>query len=224
VNKKILIIVAHPDDETIGCGGFISKNSKKGNQVYCASFTNGIGARDKFNKTNIKNRFDAAIKVSKLLKFKWVLSENFPDNKLDSVPILEIIKKIEKIKKKIDPDIIVTHHPYDLNIDHQIISQAVSTAFRPLKKERWNELLFFEVASATDYNPKFQNKFDPNLFINIKDEWKMKEKALKTYKNEITKTKTSRSIYGIKKLNELRGLQNGLKIAEAFFFSKKIVR
>ena len=83
---------------------------------------------------------------------------------------------------------------------------------------------FFEVASATDYSPKFQNKFDPNLFINIKDEWKIKEKALKTYKNEITKTKTSRSIYGIKKLNELRGLQNGLQIAEAFFFSKKIVR
>tara|TARA_B100000242_G_scaffold285592_1_gene250235 strand:- start:3617 stop:4291 length:675 start_codon:yes stop_codon:yes gene_type:complete len=224
VKKKILIVVAHPDDETIGCGGYIYKNIKEGNKVYCASFTNGIDARENYKKKDIKDRSLAAKKVSKILKFKWVLMENFPDNKLDIVPLIKIIKKIEVIKKKIKPDIILTHYPYDLNIDHQIISQAVCTAFRPLKNETWSDLFFFEVASATDYNPKFHNKFDPNLFINIEKEWKKKEEALRAYGKEVSKTRTSRSIKNIKKLNQLRGIQNGLNIVEAFFYSKKIIR
>ena len=152
--KTIMIIVAHPDDETIGCGGAIAHHSKNNDKVFCIYMTDGISSRLKSrNKSLITERKKNSHLASKILGFKWLynLCGDFPDNSIDKINILKIIKLIEKAKKKINPDIIYTHHPYDLNIDHQIVSKAVLTAFRPLAKERWNKIITFEIPSATDY-------------------------------------------------------------------------
>ncbi len=98
--KKVLVIVAHSDDETIGCGGYIKKLSISNYEVKAISFTDGISSRGR-SILKKKERIKKSIKASKILGFQWLKRFNFPDNALDSIPLIKIIKKIENIKKKI---------------------------------------------------------------------------------------------------------------------------
>ena len=227
--KKILIVVAHSDDETIGCGATIARHHSKGDKVYCVSMTDGVSSRSsiKKNRKEINFRLECANKASKILGFKWLndMCGDFPDNAMDKIELIKIVKLIEKVKKIIKPDIIYTHHPYDLNIDHQKVAEAVFVAFRPLKNENWQKILTFEVPSSTDYSFHKNDKiFQPNFFLNIEKFWQVKKKALECYKKEINKFPSSRSIKGIEILAKLRGTQNGIKMAEAFQLIKEIER
>lgn len=222
-SKIILIIVAHTDDEIIGCGGTICKHIEDGHKVFAMSFTDGISSRSIKSKKLKKARYLSAKKASRFLGFKWIKNLNFPDNQLDKVPILKIIKQIEKIKDKLKPSIVYTHNFSDLNIDHKLIAEATLTAFRPTPDSKLLEFRTFEVPSSTDYSQiKHRKNFVPNLFVDISKFWKKKNNALKIYKSEIKKKPHSRSFEGIKNLAKLRGNQSGLKIAEAFEIIRKI--
>ena len=225
-NKTVLVVVAHPDDETIGCGGLIAKLKKNKNKVYALYLADGRTARGKIKVK--KNKTSEELKnASKILGFKWIsnLCGKFLDQKLDSYPLLSLIKIVEEAKRKVKPNIVITHSKSDLNRDHRLVFETVLTAFRPKHKERWNTILSFEIPSATDYgNNAFKQNFNPTYFVNIKQEWKKKEKALRSYKTEMLKFPNSRSIKGIKALNQIRGVQNGMEIAEAFELIKYISR
>ena len=218
--KKVLICVAHRDDETIGCGGTISKHVANGDKVYCLSMTDGVSARIKKRNNDEKIRLQNSIKASKILGFNWIdINEQFEDNEMDKVSLLSVIKIIEKVKNKINPDIVYTHFDEDLNVDHRIVSQAVQTAFRPIKGEKVEKIIFFEVLSSTDYSSK---NFIPNYFNNITKYWEKKNKALKAYGDEIKKTQTSRNLEGVKNLATYRGNFCGHKYVEAFKLLREI--
>tara|TARA_B100001057_G_scaffold161797_1_gene162489 strand:+ start:7875 stop:8555 length:681 start_codon:yes stop_codon:yes gene_type:complete len=224
-SKNILILVAHTDDETIGCGGTICKHIEDGYKVFAMSFTDGVSARSTKSKILKKDRNLSAKKASKFLGFKWIKNLNFPDNQLDKIPLLKIIKEIEKIKNKIKPSIVYTHNFTDLNIDHKLIAEATLTAFRPTPDSKLLELRTFEVPSATDYSLlKHRKNFVPNLFVDISKFWKKKINALKIYKTEIKKKPHSRSYEGITNLAKIRGNQSGLKFAEGFEIIRKIYK
>ena len=223
LKKRILIIVAHSDDESFGCGGLIKKLSLNKNKISAISFTNGIGSRSNYNVNEIKKRQKSSTEASKVLGFKWLAQYQYPDNQLDKISLLEIIKKIEKHKKQIKPHIVLTHNFSDLNIDHRKIAEATLTAFRPEPREKLEQLITFEVPSATDFRIlKNTKNFLPNYFVNIEKFLKFKIKAIKCYKQELKKYPHSRSINGIKNLNKIRGNQSGLKYAEAFEIIRKI--
>tara|TARA_Y100000996_G_scaffold279900_1_gene220782 strand:+ start:1027 stop:1719 length:693 start_codon:yes stop_codon:yes gene_type:complete len=216
-NKRVLVVVAHTDDETFGCGGFIKKLSKKKNTIGAISFTDGLGSRSNFTLKKIEKRKEASINASKILGFNWLAQYNYPDNELDKVSLLEIVKIIEKHKKKFKPHIVLTHNFSDLNIDHRIISESTLTAFRPEPKEKLEQFITFEVPSATDFRVlKNKKNFVPNFFVNIENSLKSKIKAIKIYKDELKPYPHSRSLKGLKNLNKIRGNQCGLKYAEAF--------
>ena len=216
-NKRVLVVVAHTDDETFGCGGFIKKLSKKKNIIGAISFTDGLGSRSNFTLKKIEKRKEASINASKILGFNWLAQYNYPDNELDKVSLLEIIKIIKKNNKKFKPHIVLTHNFSDLNIDHRIISESTLTAFRPEPKEKLEQFITFEVPSATDFRVlKNKKNFVPNFFVNIENSLKSKIKAIKIYKDELKPYPHSRSLKGLKNLNKIRGNQCGLKYAEAF--------
>ena len=223
MKKKILIIVAHTDDEAFGLGGTIAKHYKDKDKIFAISFTDGVSSRG-INKKLKEDRLKAARNSAKILGFKWIENFDLPDNQLDTVSLLSIIKDIEKVKKKIKPDIVYTHFSSDLNIDHQIISRATLTAFRPDIKDKSFELRFFEVPSSTDFGfYKLKKIFKPNLYICIDSFWQKKIKAIKNYKNEIKKKPHSRSIEGIKNLAKYRGSTVGRKYVEAFEIVRKTI-
>lgn len=223
-NNIVLVIVAHPDDETIGMGGTIKRHIDQGDKVFVISMTNGIGSRDSNSDSNAEKRKINSNKASNILGFIWYEQFDFDDNQMDKYPLLKIIKKIEGVKSKLNPEIVYTHSSSDLNVDHRILSEAVLTAFRPQPKEICKEIRLFEVASATDYGiDVITGKFSPNLFISIdKGNWELKTKALDAYDCEIKSYPHSRSIEAIKNLANLRGNQVGIDMAEAFQIIRKI--
>ena len=184
IKNKVLIVVAHTDDETIGMGGTIKKHINQGDEVFVISMTDGIGARDFFVKEDILKRVDSSNLASEILGFNWFERFNFKDNMLDNEPLLEIIKSIEKSKNIIQPNLVYSHSGGDLNIDHRILANAVLTAFRPEPNQSCKEIRLFEISSATDFgNEYITGKFIPNLFIDISSTWDDKEKALLAYKD-----------------------------------------
>ena len=224
-NENILVIVAHSDDETIGLGGTLARHAKEGANIFGLSMTNGISARAGSTAEDENERRAAAQRAAKMIGLSWLEVDNFPDNKMDSVPILDIVRVIEKIKHSVKPVIIYTHSCADLNVDHRIVSQATLTAFRPQPDESWQELRTFEIPSATDFGHRsVTNLFCPNLYINIENTWATKVAALKEYQAEMRSAPHSRSLEGIENLAKLRGNQVGMRYAEAFEVIRKIVR
>ena len=223
MREVVLVVVAHSDDESISMAGTIVKHIKKGDKVFVISMTDGVGARDDANLNKIKQRKNASVTASKVLGFEWGDSYDFSDNVMDSYPLIEIVKAVEKAKYKYRPTLVYTHSGADLNVDHRVVANSVLTAFRPQPNELCKELRLFEVASATDYGKSaITGSFSPNLFIDISNEWPTKVKALKAYMEEMREYPHSRSIQGIKNLANLRGNQVGYDFAEAFEVIRKL--
>lgn len=220
--KKILIIAAHPDDEVLGCFGTVSKLIKEGNEAYTLILGEGktsrVSDRNEIKNEEFKNLENEALKANQSIGIKELFREKFPDNRFDSVPLLDIVKSVERVKNKLKPDIIFTHFYNDLNIDHQITYKAVLTATRPMPNESVKEIYSFEILSSTEWN--FPTLFSPDVFIDISQTLEHKINAMKFYNSELCNFPHPRSIEGIELIAKIQGLKVGLKNAEAF----KLVR
>ena len=175
--KNILVVAAHPDDEILGCGGTLFKYSKK-TSINMLFLSDGETSRKIKNpKKNISKRKKSALKIGKLLGAKNIIFADFPDNQLDKISNLKIVKFIEKYIKKFNPDTILTHHFNDLNLDHKIVSNASITASRPLKQNKIKLILFFEILSSTEWQIGSNKKmFNPNWFEDISEQISVKKK------------------------------------------------
>lgn len=221
--KNILIIVAHTDDEALSMAGTIAKHRHAGDNVFAMSMTDGVGSREDIDGQKVSSRQQAAIKSSQILDFEWVKHCKFPDNALDSVPLLELVKSIETVKNTVKPNLVYSHSSADLNIDHRRVLEATLTAFRPQPNETCTELRSFEISSATDYgHPSVTGVFKPNLYIDISNFWETKQKALTAYDVEMRAYPHTRSYNGVENLAKIRGNQIGLNYAEAFEILRKI--
>ena len=227
MNESVLIIAAHPDDEIIGCGGTIAKHTENGDEVNIVIVAEGATSRSQNrSRENSKNELQelskAAKNSSKIIGSKSLEILNLPDNRLDSIEILEIIKIIESKISKYNPTIIYTHHYGDLNIDHQIIHNAVLTAARPVPDSSIKKVLSFEIASSTEWNRSDSNIFKPNYFVSIEKQISKKIEALKFYKSEMREWPHPRSYENILNLAKVRGSQVGYEYAEAFCLIRQI--
>ena len=221
-NKKILVIAAHPDDEILGCGGTILK-LKKNNRFKIIFLTNGVSARS-INQNKISIRKKECEKLFKYLKIEKPTFFDFPDNQLDGVPLLKIVKKIEKVIKSFNPEIVFTHYENCLNIDHQITYKATITACRPIRNIPVKKILSFEVLSSTEWGVFKKKTFQPNYYFQIDKEFKNKIKAMKFYKSELKKYPHSRSLKAIEALAKFRGISSGFKYAEGFVLVRELVK
>jgi len=204
---RILIISAHPDDEVLGCGGTILKLSKN-QEVFSLIFTKGG-----------RGNPISADKAAKFMGFHKNWQLDYPDNKFDTVPLIDLIKEIEIIKNQIKPQAIFTHFEYDLNQDHKLIFQAVMTATRPVGGESVREIYSFEIPSSTEW--KFPNVFAPNVFIDISDTIEKKIEAFKFYESEVREYPHPRSPEAMRVFAKRWGILSGLGCAEAFLLVRK---
>ena len=219
-NKKILIIAAHPDDEILGCGGTISK-LKNENCIEVLFMTNGVSSRKK-NKKQILRRKKAYLNLFKHLSLPVPKNFNLPDNEMDKIPLLKIVKKIEQKIRSYRPDTIITHYSHCLNVDHKITYEAVITACRPVNELSVKKILSFEIPSSTDWALYKGKNFQPNYFIDISKHIKNKINLIKFYKEELRSYPHSRSIPAIKALASFRGVSCGVKYAEGFYLNRFI--
>tara|TARA_X000000950_G_scaffold273538_1_gene357450 strand:- start:5933 stop:6607 length:675 start_codon:yes stop_codon:yes gene_type:complete len=222
--KKILCIVAHPDDEALGPGGTLIKHSINGDEVNIFIFSDGEGAKKEIRRKNPK-RLNAAYQWCKEIKAKVFKIANFPDQKLDALPQIDLVTEIEEAINIINPSIVYIHNPTDINKDHEIVSKACLVALRPMRfSNNFPEIRAFETPSSTDQTPNINKlTFQPNLYISVKKVWKKKIKALKNYEKEIGRFPHPRSMKSIEALAIKRGAESGLEMAEAFTIIKKVI-
>ncbi len=203
---KVMILVAHVDDEVLGCGGYVPKLIKEGHEVHTVFLTDG-----KLHPPKKINNKPDAIKASKEigveetnLHFIGLMNQEF-----DKYSIIEINKKIEALK--LEPDMVITNSPDDINNDHKIAYKCASIIARPIKKQI--KFITCEVLSSVEWDRK---PFNANYYVDIKDTLKTKIRAMNMYKNELREFPHPRSLEGIKIKAKQRGMEVGLEAAEAY--------
>lgn len=222
IDKIILVVAAHPDDDVLGCGATLAKLRQEGSKVHIVFLADGESSRGDVKDINslIQQRRQNAKNALKILGCDSIEFLDFPDNRLDSLDLLDIVKKIESLINEYKPYTIFTHYAYDLNIDHQITHNAVVTACRPQPGHCVKELLFFEVPSSTEWN--LSKIFMPNYFVDISSTLSLKIDALSAYKNEMKSFPHPRSFKAVESLAYYRGSSSGLGAAEAFILGRII--
>jgi LmbE family N-acetylglucosaminyl deacetylase len=228
--NKILICVAHPDDELLGLGATVYQLVHQHQcEVKVVILGEGITSRadqrdraqwEKELETHRSNIYAA----QKMLGYQQLSLYDFPDNRFDTIALLDIIKVVEKEKTLFNPDIIFTHHGGDLNIDHQLTFQAVITATRPMENENVKAIITFETPSGTEWQaPSDPRKFSPNLFIEISEEaLEAKIKAMECYEFERRKFPHPRSAEALKIKAQICGINVGRNFIEGFQIVKII--
>ena len=219
--SKIMVIAAHPDDEVLGCGAAIHKLVDSGAEAHALILGTGLASRYEHKESIPGSAIDILRQNAKasaaIIGYKTLSFEDFPDNRMDSAALLDIIRTIDFYANKHKPDIIFTHHHSDLNIDHRITFNAVLTAFRPLISCSVNGIFCFETPSSTEWNfPYYRNTFSPNVFINVEDSMDIKINALKCYESEIRNAPHPRSPEIIGAIAKRWGSVAGFEYAEAF--------
>ena len=223
MDKSVLVIAAHPDDEVLGCGGTLSRHELEGDTVNLLFLSDGVSSRIGTEQYEIKKRSTAALNSSKILKITGEITFlDFPDNRLDGVLLLDIVKAIEIIVSRLNPTIVYTHHASDLNIDHKVTHAAVMTACRPLPEQCVKEVYAFEVLSSTEWGTTCHSPFIPNHFVDISKFLNQKIEALKEYADEIRFPPHSRNLKHVRLLAEHRGNCVGVEAAEAFMVLRTV--
>lgn len=223
MTKSVLVVVAHADDEVLGCGGTIAKHVAKGDTVCAVFLADGVTSRPDASDKELAERNLAAKKAHSILGIKQSFMLGLPDNRMDTVPLIDIVQKLECIIHELQPHIVYTHHYGDLNIDHRITHKAVMTACRPIPDLSVKEIYTFEVLSSTEWNSPGLNSFTPSVFVDITDYLDVKVQALSAYKLEMRDPPHSRSLENCRRLAMFRGNSIGVIAAEAMMVIRVIL-
>lgn len=224
--KRVLVVAAHPDDEILGCGGTIARHARAGDEVHVVIMAEGATSRGRqrdadAQRGEIGSLADAARKANALLGVVSVTLHGLPDNRMDSMDRLDVIKLVEGDVERVRPDLVYTHHAGDLNIDHRIVHESVLTACRPQPSSTVKTLLFFEVPSSTEWNLAVSAPvFAPNWFVDVSDVLALKLDALACYQSEMRPWPHARSVKAVEHLAGWRGASVGMEAAEAFVLGR----
>lgn len=219
---KILCLSAHPDDEVLGCGGTLARHAAAGDEVYVCLIAEGLTSRPGGSDVEALAELAAtAQRANALLGVRETRLLGLPDNRLDAMPRLEVIQRIEQVMAEVQPDIVYTHAAADLNIDHQIVHEAVLTACRPFPGQGVKRILCFEVSSSTEWRGAGSGlAFVPNWFVDITNTLPDKRAALGEYAGEMRPWPHARSIEACEHLARWRGASVGVAAAEAFMLAR----
>jgi len=218
---NVLVVAAHPDDEVLGCGGTIARLSQDGHEVHIAILGEGITSRyaqrEEADQAGVKTLHEQSARAAELLGASRPSMFSLPDNRFDSVPLLEVVKIIEGVIDKVNPQVVYTQHGGDLNIDHSIVYRATLTATRPLAGSPVKDLYAFEVASSSEWAfHQFAPAFHPNVFVDISRTLEQKVRALQCYEDETRPFPHPRSPEALRVIAQRWGSVSGLPAAEAF--------
>jgi len=218
---RVLVIAAHPDDEVLGCGATAARLVKEGHEVHFAILGEGMTSRHRERvdalAAQLAGLHRQAHAAATKLGVKNLVLHKLPDNRLDTLPLLEVVKIIEDLVARLSPETIYTHHGGDLNVDHGVIHRAVLTATRPMAGHPVREIYAFEVPSSTEWAfQRLEPPFRPNVFVDITHTLEAKIAAMECYETESRKFPHPRSPEALRAVAMRWGSVAGCAAAEAF--------
>ena len=225
---KILVIASHPDDETLGMGGTIAKAVALGSEVWVVFLGEGISARfppEQYSSQEFKMRTElrtnGAIQALKKLGIKKYFFGSRLCTQFDQYSRLSIVKDVENIIEEFDPDLLFTHDPVEVNIDHKITYEVVEVACRPTRGRVPREIYTFEIVCSGSWT--FDSAFKPNVYVDVSEYFEAKMEAWHCYVGEDKCFPFPRSRTGLETLARYRGMASGLSLAEGFKLVRKII-
>jgi N-acetylglucosamine malate deacetylase 1 len=202
---EALVLVAHADDETLGCGGTIPKLVKAGWEVKVVALSNGI-----LNvRGSIEDNRPGFTEACKLLGVTDSRLLGFEDQRFDRTAMADLANSV--LALRFEPDLILTHVETDLNADHRLTCEVAKIVGRPKKKPV--SILGCEIPNTSFWNGK---NFSANYYVDISSTIELKIEAFAKYTNELQEFPHPWSKKGLKLLAEYHGMQCGFSSAEAF--------
>jgi LmbE family N-acetylglucosaminyl deacetylase len=228
-STRILVVAAHPDDEVLGCGGTLAKARNAGAYVAVVFLGEGVSARFPLGEYSnsayieeLKLRLEASEKALRILDISDVTYGDRWCCQFDTIPQITLIKEIEGHIDRVKPNILFTHNPVEVNVDHVITYQVVEVACRPNRPHSPNAIYGFEVVCSGRW--VFDKSFSPNVYVDIEETWDKKLEAWNCYYLESRPFPFPRSIEGLEALAKYRGMDCNLSKAEGFSLLRNIVR
>lgn len=226
-SNRVLVVAAHPDDEVLGCGATMARLAGEGADVVTAILGEGITSREGIAGEELKEALrtlkEQARGAAEILGVRDVRLFDLPDNRFDSVDMLDIVKMVEGLIAEIKPAAVFTHHRGDLNIDHQITNMAVLTATRPVGGHGVREIYSFEVPSSTEWAFGAPEQFKPDTFYSVGETMGAKIDAMAAYASEARDFPHPRSPEALKARAAHWGAVSGLGHAEAFMTLRRLL-
>ncbi len=225
--KKVLVFAAHPDDELLGLGGTVRRLANEGKTVRAVIMAEGLtsraDSREEADWTGLLGLQEDARKAAEIVGYKSIEFCGLPDNRMDGMDLLDVIKIVSKYVEKYQPDTIFTHHHGDLNIDHRITCEAVLTACRPVGEYCVKRIYTFETPSSSEWNIHYSEPFTPNVYFDVTGTLEAKVEGMACYRTESKIYPHPRSAEALRSLGRLRGSNAGFEMAEGFMLLRECV-
>lgn len=225
----VLVVAAHPDDEALGCGGAMARHAAEGDKVHILFLAEGVTARYpsadlQAAAGEIEARETMGRNAAQAVGAEPPRFVRNPDNRLDTVALIDLAKEVEREIAALEPALIYTHHGGDLNLDHRRVHDAVVTACRPVEGHPVRAIYSFEVLSSTDWTHSDAfARFRPQHFVDIGAYLDRKLAAIDCYAGEMRAFPHPRSREAIIALAQHRGAASGCRAAEAFAVLRQVV-
>jgi LmbE family N-acetylglucosaminyl deacetylase len=214
--RAALVVAAHPDDEVLGCGGTVARLAAAGAKVTTLILATGALSRAGAGDADVRRLREAAGRAADTLGVSSVEFRDFPDNRMDSVALHDVIVEVEAVVAATRPELVLTHAICDLNVDHRIARAATLTACRPLPGAPVTAVVAFETLSASEWRDPAGPAFRPVIYVDIEAQLERKLAALRHYDAEMRTPPHPRSYAQVSDLARMRGREAGLAAAEAF--------
>jgi LmbE family N-acetylglucosaminyl deacetylase len=212
---RVLVIGAHPDDEILGAGGTLARHVNDGDAVHALVVADGATSRasDELMHTLEKD----ATRAAETIGFSSLELRSLPDQRLDTVPFIELTQLIESVLDDIRPHVVYTHFPGDVNTDHGLVARAAWTACRPYARPLLRRFAVFETPSSTEWAwPMNDSALQPNHFVDITGTLDVKVAAMECYQTELRDYPHPRSSRSLRERAAYWGSQVGRLAVEPF--------
>jgi LmbE family N-acetylglucosaminyl deacetylase len=222
--ERILVVAAHPDDETLGAGGTIARFAQEGSEVWVCLVCDGVTSRH----AEVDRQRECAEKACEVLGVGNVVFCDLPDQRLDTLTLVDVITPIENCVAELRPDMVLTHFKEDVNQDHGVVFGATMVATRPSSRAAARTVMCYETASSTEWAAPFAGGvFAPNVYVDITATLDKKVEAMSMYANthvsEVKPYPHPRSYEAIEVYAKRHGVAVGMEAAEPFMLIRGVV-
>jgi LmbE family N-acetylglucosaminyl deacetylase len=220
---NVLVISAHPDDETLGAGGTLLGHISRGDSVHWAVATKPFAPVH--SEDFIRRAAEQVQAVSKAFGFRNNVRLGFDTTRLDTTPQSDLIDALLPVVESVRPEVVYLVHGGDIHSDHRALFSAAMSIFKPFHCSRLGvkRILSFETLSSTDaaLGTNLQ-PFVPNVFVDITPHMPRKLEIMSMFETEAQGELLPRGSSAIEALGRYRGSTVGVKYAEAFVLIREL--